>query len=138
MFTVTRGELLVGMSCLRERCPVSLRLARCIDIPGALRDEDVAIRLVRAYFADGPVAGQARYSGAYFERLGGGGDRPETAYQFTAEDLLAVSMLSVPVDGHYALHVLDYQAREFQWPARRDPAGRSAGGSAVRDLSYTG
>ncbi|MGH3120070.1 MAG: DUF6308 family protein [Streptosporangiaceae bacterium] len=85
----------------------------CIDIPDELRDEDFAIRLVRAYFADDDATGRARYSGAYFERLGGGGDRPETAYQFTAEDLLAVSMLSVRVDRYYALHVLDYKAREF-------------------------
>jgi hypothetical protein len=85
----------------------------CIDIPGGLRDEDAATRLVEAYFADDPATGRARYSGAYFERLGGGGDRPETAYQFTAEDLLAVSMLSVRIDRYYALHVLDYRAREL-------------------------
>ena len=83
----------------------------CIDIPDELRDEDVAVRLVEAYFADDPATGRARYSGSYFERLGGGGSRPETAYQFTAEDLLAVSMLSVPVVRYYALHVLDYKAR---------------------------
>jgi hypothetical protein len=35
------------------------------------------------------------------------------AYQFTAEDLLAVSMLGIPVVGHYALHVLNYGAAEF-------------------------
>jgi Family of unknown function (DUF6308) len=85
----------------------------CIDIPEELRDEDVAVRLVKDYFADDPATGRAEYSGAYFERLGGGGDRPEVAYQVTAEDLLAVSMLSVPVVRYYALHVLDYRAREI-------------------------
>lgn len=85
----------------------------CIGIPGELRDEDVAVGLVREYFADDPATGRARYSGAYFERLGGGGDRPEVAYQITAEDLLAVSMLSVPVVRYYALHVLDYRGREI-------------------------
>jgi hypothetical protein len=68
---------------------------------------------VRAYFADDPATGQARYSGAHFERLGGGGELPEVAYQITAEDLLAVSMLSVPVVSYYALHVLDYRGREI-------------------------
>lgn len=34
------------------------------------------------------------------------------AYQVTAEDLLAVSMLSVPVVRYYALHVLAYRGRE--------------------------
>lgn len=85
----------------------------CIDIPDELRDEGVTVGLVEAYFADDPATVRARYSGSYFERLGGGGDRPETAYQFTAEDLLAVSMLSVPVVRYYALHVLDYKAREL-------------------------
>jgi hypothetical protein len=98
----------------------------CIEVPGELRDESVATRLVEAYFADDPATGRARYSGAYFERLGGGGDRPETADQFTAEDLLAVSMLSVRISGYHALHVLEYQAREQ--PARQDPGRHRAGG----------
>ena len=94
----------------------------CIDIPDKLRDEDLATRLVEAYFsADG--AGRARYSGAYFERLGGGGDGLETAYQFTAEDLLAVSMLSVRVDRYYALHVLDFRACELSGLLARIPLG---------------
>jgi hypothetical protein len=71
----------------------------CIDIPKKLLDEDVAVDLVRECFADGPD-GRARYSGAYFERLGGGGDRPEVANQVTADDLLAVSVLGVPVVGY--------------------------------------
>jgi hypothetical protein len=83
-----------------------------IDIPGELRDEEYATRLVKRYLAT-DSADRARYSGAYFERLGGGGDRPETAFTFTAEDLLAVSMLSVHIDGYHALHVLHYQAREL-------------------------
>jgi hypothetical protein len=83
-----------------------------INIPGELRDEEYATQLVRRYLAT-DRAGRARYSGAYFERLGGGGDRPQIAFKFTAEDLLAVSMLSVRIDGHHALHVLHYQAREL-------------------------
>jgi hypothetical protein len=78
----------------------------CLDIPVELRDENVAVGLVKKYFEDDPATKRARYSGSYFERLGGGGDRPEVAYQITAEDLLAVSMLSVPVVRYYALHVL--------------------------------
>lgn len=95
----------------------------CVDIPGELRDEDVAAGLVEAYFAEDPATRRARYSGAYFERLGGGGDRPETAYQFTAEDMLAVSMLSVRVDRYYALHVLDCRARELSGLLARIPRG---------------
>jgi Family of unknown function (DUF6308) len=95
----------------------------CIDIPDELRDENVAVGLVKAYFADDPATGRAEYSGSYFERLGGGGDRPEVAYQITAEDLLAVSMLSVPVVGYYALHVLDYRGREISGLLARIPLG---------------
>jgi hypothetical protein len=95
----------------------------CIGIPDELRDQDVATRLVEAYFAEDPGTGRMRYSGAYFERLGGGGDRPEIASRFTAEDLLAVSMLSVPIDGYYALHVLEYQADKLNALLAQIPLG---------------
>jgi hypothetical protein len=93
-------------------CGLRLGDAMCIDVPKELRDEDVAVGLVKEYFAVDP-GGLARYSGSYFDRLGGGGDRPEVAYQITAEDLLAVSMLSVRVIRYYALHILDYRGREI-------------------------
>jgi hypothetical protein len=83
-----------------------------ITVPEELRDEDVAVKLVGTYFADDPATGRARYAGAHFERIGGS-DRLENACQFTAEDLLAVSMLCVPIVRYYTLHVLEYQAREF-------------------------
>jgi hypothetical protein len=83
----------------------------CIEIPKPLLDVNYAVELVEEYLKkDGD--GRFRYSGAYFEHLAGGGDRPEVAYQVTAEDLLAVSMLSVRVIRYYALDVLVYQARE--------------------------
>jgi len=94
-----------------------------IDIPGKLRDEDFAACLVRRYLAPGSTTGRARYSGAYFERIGGGGDRPETAYQFTAEDLLAVTMLSVRIEGYHALEVLCYQATELNDLLAQIPPG---------------
>lgn len=79
---------------------------------------------MEACFAEDPGTGRVRYSGAYFGRLGGGGDRPEIASQFTAEDLLAVSMLSVPIDGYCALHVLGYQAGELNAMPAQNPLGR--------------
>jgi hypothetical protein len=94
-----------------------------IDIPGRLRDEDFATCLVKRYLAPDSATGRARYSGAYFERLGGGGDRPEVAYQFTAEDLLAVTMLSIRIEGYHALHILDYQARELSGLLTQIPLG---------------
>lgn len=84
----------------------------CIEVPEPLLDVSYAAGLVEEYLRkDGD--GRFRYSGAYFERLGGGGDRPEVAYQVTAEDLLAVSMLSVRVIRYYALDVLVYQASKI-------------------------
>jgi hypothetical protein len=93
-----------------------------INIPGRLRDDDLATCLVKRYLAPDSATGHARYSGAYFERIGGGGDRPETAYQFTAEDLLAVTMLSVRIEGYHALHILDYQAGELNDLLARIPS----------------
>jgi hypothetical protein len=80
-----------------------------ISIPARLRDEDFATCLVKHYLAT-DTAGRARYSGAYFERIGGDGDREDTANHFTAEDLLAVTMLSVRIEGYHALEILHYQA----------------------------
>jgi hypothetical protein len=109
-----------------------------ISIPDELRDEDAAVRLVEAYFADDPATGWARYSGSRFELLGGGGDRPEVAYQVTAEDLIAVSMLSVRVVRYYALHVLDYRAREISGLLAQIPIGVTLADGEAGDLIAEG
>jgi hypothetical protein len=64
---------------------------------------EVAGAVVRRYFTPRPAG---RFTGAHFDRLGGGGDRPAVADEFTADDLIAVSMLSVPVVGDAALEIL--------------------------------
>jgi hypothetical protein len=94
-----------------------------IDIPDRLRVEEFATCLVKRYLASDPKTGRARYSGAYFERIGGGGDRPEVACQFTAEDLLGVTMLSVRIEGYHALELLHYQARELNDLLAQIPLG---------------
>ena len=104
-----------------------------IDIPERLRDEDTAVGLVRRYFEAGPD-GRARYSGAYFERLGGGGNRPEVAYQVTAEDLLAVSMLSVRVIRYYALDVLVHRGREVSALLAQIPVDVKLGDDGADEL----
>lgn len=55
-----------------------------------------AIALVADYFAT-PSGDRQGFSGAWFQRLGGGGDSPNVADEFTATDLVAVTMLSVQV-----------------------------------------
>jgi hypothetical protein len=111
--------------------------AVCIEVPKALLDQNYATGLVREYLAkDGD--GRFRYSGAYFERLGGGGDRPEVAYQVTAEDLLAVSMLSVRVIRYYALDVLVYQAREISGLLAQIPVGVTLADAGADELIAEG
>ena len=53
-----------------------------------------AVTDLRVYFG---LDGGTPFSGAYFERLTGGGDRADAANRFTADDLVAVTMLSVSV-----------------------------------------
>lgn len=49
----------------------------------------------------------AAKAGRWFEALGGGGDRPATRFVITAEDLLAVQMLSVRVPAEVAAKLLE-------------------------------
>lgn len=75
------------------------------DAPGILdhaRSGD-AVRHLVTYFADLHGHTGPGYTGAMFTEFGGGGDRPEVAHVFTAEDIVAVSTLSVDID---PLHVL--------------------------------
>lgn len=67
---------------------------------------DAAVAHLIKYF--GPVGNKHidAYSGAEFNALGGGGDRPEVANVITAEDILAVSTLSVTVPATHALQLL--------------------------------
>jgi hypothetical protein len=94
-----------------------------INIPPEFSNEDFAACLVKRYLSTDPATDRARYCGAYFERIGGGGDRPEVANQFTAEDLLAVTMLSVRIEGYHALEILCYQARELNDLLAQIPTG---------------
>ncbi len=63
-----------------------------------------AARNLRAYFDDN---GPRLYSGRRFESLAGGGDRPDTRNMITAEDLVAVQMLSVTVPAETAIGLLE-------------------------------
>ena len=47
------------------------------------------------------------YTGGQFELFAGGGDRPEVADRFTTEDIVAVSLLGVEIEGDAALNVLE-------------------------------
>ncbi|MBD5785055.1 hypothetical protein IF650_02570 [Cellulosimicrobium terreum] len=84
-----------------------------LTVPDIVKPEHTAAAVshLRRYFA--PVDGTTGWTGSRFERLGGGGDRPEVANRFTAEDLVAVSLLSVNVPPHGAIQLLESRADEF-------------------------
>lgn len=65
---------------------------------------DIAIDALRRYFA--VVEGIPAFSGSRFERFAGGGDRPGVADEFTSDDLVAVTLLSVNIPGQAALRIL--------------------------------
>jgi hypothetical protein len=66
------------------------------DIPDIFEEGGAAAGLLARYFGTGPADGSP-FTGAFFERLDSGGDRLAVRDLFTAEDLVAVSMLSVDV-----------------------------------------
>jgi hypothetical protein len=84
------------------RTPIDL--ADLLDLVGDRQSTEHLIE----YFEPGRQAGtMPRYSGSRFEFFAGGGDRPDVADVITAEDLVAVTMLSVHVPGDVALQLLE-------------------------------
>lgn len=80
-----------------------------------------------AYFAVRHGDTGPRYTGSMFTELGGGGDRPEVATVITAEDIVAVSTLSVDIRPLHSLQLLgqtgtaEGMARTAEW--RRSDGG---------------
>jgi len=91
-----------------------------------------AAEVVRRYFTPRPTG---TFTGAHFERLGGGGDRPAIANEFTAEDLIAVSMLSVRVVGNAALELLEHRRSRLHELLRLIPTDLTLG--AVDGTEFT-
>ncbi|SBT44578.1 DUF6308 family protein [Micromonospora narathiwatensis] len=75
------------------------------EILAVLDDSRSVPDLQRYFLADGDAA----FTGGQFDRLGGGGCRPEIANILTAEDLIAVELLSVEVRPRPALDLLQGQ-----------------------------
>lgn len=70
--------------------------------------DDIGTEHVRTYFDTA-----SGFSGSHFDTLGGGGDAVAHRDTFTAEDLVAVTLLEMTVPGDAALAVLQRQASEF-------------------------
>lgn len=76
-------------------------------------DSSEAVDLLSTYFHTMLEDGAPYYSGARFEIFAGGGDACGVSKVFTAEDLVAVTLLSVRVKGPAALRILDIRADEL-------------------------
>ena len=74
-------------------------------------DHSAAVGKLRTYFVMDP--GSSPYTGASFDRLFGGGDRGEVRDVLTAEDLVAVTTLSVEVPASAALRILGVDGRRI-------------------------
>lgn len=91
---------------------------------------------LNAYFAephqvrgDDPV-----YSGRFFERIGGGGDRTEVRDRVTAEDLVAVQTLSVTVPPETTISILHGElGRRLNRQLREIPTDVALGDSEARE-----
>ncbi|MET7497522.1 DUF6308 family protein [Streptomyces sp900116325] len=80
--------------------PFAERLHALVTDAGSVAD-------LRRYFGIDLPPGAAAFTGARFEALGGGGDRPAVADAVTAEDLIAVQALSVTVPAAAVLDLLE-------------------------------
>ncbi|MGW0771715.1 DUF6308 family protein [Streptomyces sp. NPDC002676] len=77
-----------------------------LKIPDVYWDADKAAQLLVEYFTRQRSSGDLFYSGAHFERLGGGGDAEHVANRFDSNDLLAITMLGVSLKPHGAINLL--------------------------------
>ncbi|MFG3303999.1 DUF6308 family protein [Streptomyces wuyuanensis] len=77
-----------------------------LNIPPDLWNQRYVATLLQRYWAVLPD-GTPAYTGSRFERLGAGGDRPDVANCFTAEDFVAVAALSVDVPVRAVLQILE-------------------------------
>lgn len=79
-----------------------------------------AAELVRRYYE--PIGDNTTpRTGTRFDGWAGGGDRPDNADRITADDLVAVSFLSVDIKGRAAIGLLDKHADEISDLLRQIP-----------------
>lgn len=78
---------------------------------------------------------QGRFSGAWFESIGGRGDAPDVAGQFTPADIVAVSTLAVRIPGWAAVEILDRRADELASLLGQVPADLELHAASDADLA---
>lgn len=62
------------------------------------------------------------YDGRHFDTLCGGGNRPDSADHFTADDILAVGMLSVTISAEVVILLLEDRAADLSGLLEKIPA----------------
>ena len=85
------------------------------DLPASLveQTDERAAAVLAAYFR--PLSGKrGGYTGGQFDFFDASGTRSASANTFTADDLVAVSLLSVDVPGRAAMQLLVLQRRRFE------------------------
>lgn len=70
----------------------------------------LAAALLHDYYTATRSNGQPWFTGARFESLGGPWNDPSNADRLTAEDVVAVSCLSIHISGTAAIRILEHQA----------------------------
>ncbi|SCL26628.1 hypothetical protein GA0070615_0916 [Micromonospora aurantiaca] len=88
----------IGKEGMRQPLTLAEILA-VLDAPESVTD-------IRRYFHG---TGDAAFTGGQFDVLGGGGSRPEVAHTITAEDIIAVELLSVTIGPWQRLDLLQGQ-----------------------------
>ncbi|WP_249354700.1 DUF6308 family protein [Rhodococcus sp. USK13] len=88
-----------------ERAPTTFRLPTSL-----ATDSDAAATLALTRYYGHPYLGDDAYVGAHFDSWSSTGDREGEADRFTADDLVAVSFLSVQIPPRAARAILDTEA----------------------------
>lgn len=86
-------------------------------------NEEKAASLLAAYYRT-LTNGRLAYTGSYFNSWAGGGDTNDNADTITANDLIAVSFLSVKIPGEAAIGILDTHNEKISGLLGRIPADR--------------
>jgi hypothetical protein len=76
-------------------------------------DDTAALALLECYYGKGAHAHHQPFTGAWFDTWDSTGTRTQDVNRFTADDLVAVSLLSVDIAGAAARQLLDVKADTF-------------------------
>jgi hypothetical protein len=106
-----------------------------VRVDSLIKDPEHAGALLKQYFQDVEWTTLRGFTGAWFERFDGGGDRNTVAGRFTTEDLTAVTMLSVNVPPRAAWLLVTDPGGTFSRLLTEIPAGRTLADATDEDIT---